>query len=72
MKLIQELNITHTIIHEYAPIPVREAIPRNEEHPRYTFRRPFTDLQIFGENQAVPHAWNNLSDQEKQMENSIF
>ena len=74
MKLIQELNIAHSIIHEYAPIPVREAIPRNEEHPRYTFRRPFSDLQYFGDNQksvckyAVPLAWNNLTDQEKQIE----
>ena len=70
MKLIQELNIAHSIIHEYAPIPVREAIPRNEEHPRYTF----SDLQYFGDNQksvckyAVPLAWNNLTDQEKQIE----
>ena len=74
LKYIQELNIAHSIIHEYAPLPVQNSIPKNVEHPRYNFRRPFTDLQEIGDNEksvckyAIPHSWNALSDQEKQIE----
>ena len=74
IKYIQELGIAHSIIHEYAPKMVRESIPRNETHPRYDLRRPITDLQENGANTksvcnyAVPHAWNGLTDQQKQIE----
>ena len=74
IKYLQELNIAHSIIHEYAPELVRESIPRNMTHHRYDFRRPFSDLQEIGDNQksackyAIPHSWNTLSDQEKQIE----
>ena len=74
LKYIQELNIAHSIIHEYAPLPVQNCIPKNIEHQRYNLRRPITDLQEFGDNEksvckfAIPHSWNALSEQEKQIE----
>ena len=43
-------------------------------HHRYDFRRPFSYIQETGDNQksackfAIPHSWNALSDQEKQIE----
>ena len=74
IKYLQELNIAHSIIHDYAPTLVKESIPRNINHPLYNFRRPPSDLQINGENKGsvckfcIPKSWNTLPVQEKLVE----